>query len=140
VKAASLALLAALALVATGCDELLPPPQSAQKATAAYQGRLAETCAAKHKENLSPEEFNHIAKAFYHDLDINAQQRADNLITRSCAAPGAREPGCYNDGFLMSIQNIGETGHFTLKVCSEPGEAQSNESNPGGNAHGSSGL
>lgn len=139
-KAAAIALLAALALVATGCDELAPPPQNAQQATAAYQGRLAETCGAKHKENLSPDEFNHIAKAFYHDLDINSQQRVDKLVTRSCAAQSASQPGCYNDAFLSAIQNIDETNHFTLKVCSEPGEAQSNETQPSGNAHGSSGL
>jgi hypothetical protein len=129
-KVALIALLAALALSSIGCDELAPPPQNAAQATQSYQGRLAEICSDKHKENLPPDEFNHIAKTFYHDIDINAQQTVDKSVTRSCAASGATQPGCYNDGFLSSIQSVGEMDHFALTVCSEGG----------GNAHEGSGL
>lgn len=138
-KAAPIALLAALAFASIGCDENAPPPQTAQQALNTYHGRLAEICADKHKEKLSPDEFNHLAKDFYHDLDVNAQQSVDKFVTHSCATAGAGRPGCYNDGFISSIQNIGEMDHFALTVCSEPGEAQPAEAQPG-NAHEGSGL
>ena len=119
-KAAPLALLAAFALAATGCHELPPRAQNAEQATKTYQSRIAEVCSAKHKENIAPDAFNHLAKGFYHDMDLNSQQRVDKLTSRSCAATGATEPACYNTGFLSAIQNVGEMNHFAVYICAQP--------------------
>ena len=116
-KVASAILLAAFALTATGCDEFPPRPQSADQAMKTYQSRIAESCSDKHKENLSPDALNTVAKDFYHGLDLNAQQRVDQLTGLSCSASGASQPDCYNTGFISAVQNIGEMNHFAIFAC-----------------------
>ena len=119
-KSGSSVLLAAFALFALGCQEQPPKPQSAADAVNTYHSHLAQTCADKHKENLSPDALNRIAKDFYTGLDLNSRQRVDALANQSCAVAGASRPDCYNTAFLAAVENIGESEHFAVAVCAAP--------------------
>lgn len=127
-KVAPALLLAAFSVLTAGCHMLPPGPQNDGAAMKTYQSHIAETCPAKHKENLSVEQLQDIEKDYYQGLDLNSRQRVDYMQRRSCGFAGAHQPDCAVAGFLAGVQNVGVSNDFATFVCAQPsGEGQGHE-------------
>ena len=120
-----------LVFAAVGCQNNRPTPYAPEHAMDVYRGRLAVTCAEKHRENLSPEQFSHFARDFYIDADTQTQQLIDLDTRKSCGLKGSTQSmqksgqptgECYETGFVQASIQIGNLDEVAKDVCAYHGE------------------
>ena len=117
------AVVAVLAL--SGCKDQLPnrmntdvPPtvKTVDASYTEYKQQLAQSCPAKHKDMLSPQDFNLETRKWYTTLDQEERQITDKNVTKACAN-NAAQPDCYNTGVLQGVIQDGKMAAFITQVC-----------------------